>query len=62
MANIFHVAIGFYIFSQIPELPAEPFEERILVERVPPPPVKLKIHPREIPREISRVARAQHKA
>jgi len=55
LSLIFHVGIGFYIADLIESYEgAEPFEGAVRVEWVPPPPVKMRIHLREIPEVVTK--------
>lgn len=60
LSLIFHTFIGLYIANLIRQNQrANPFEEIVHVEWVPPPPVKLKMRPREIPKEVPKVVQTQ---
>ena len=61
---ILHLLISSYIVNQIIRARdmTKPFEELIAVEFVPPPPVKMKIRKRQIPKEIPKVVQTQKKA
>ena len=63
LSLIFHTFIGLYIANLIRQNQrANPFEEIVHVEWVPPPPIKLKMRPREIPKEVPKVVQTQEKA
>ncbi|MCZ6676787.1 MAG: VWA domain-containing protein [Candidatus Poribacteria bacterium] len=61
---IFHFLIAIYVVNHIRQHQMESgaFEEVVIVEMVPPPPVKLKVRPREIPKAVPEVVQTQQKA
>jgi hypothetical protein len=60
----FHAILSFYLVYLIRQrqMEKEPFDDLVVVDWVPPPPVKLKIRPRQIPQEIPKVAKTQQEA